>query len=337
MLRFVFPVGTSEIIEINEIKKIRSSQPMKTKIGIIGAGNVGATTAHIALMKALGDIYLLDIAADMARGKAIDLNQSKFLFDSDAKVEGGDDYSRINECDIIVVTAGLARKPGMTRDDLLFKNFDIIKDISIKIKLSQKSPIVIVVSNPLDVMAYTAWKVTGFPRNRVLGMAGILDTYRFYHFLQNKFEVPSRYVESMILGSHGDTMVPLLSHTKVAGKDLTSRLSQDEAIALADSARNGGAEIVALLKTGSAYYAPAASVVRMLESIISGRKGTIPCSVLAEGEYGYRDLFLGLPVTLGPAGLQKIIELKMTDPEKKQLDDSAAAIKEQINKIKDKI
>lgn len=310
---------------------------MKTKIGIIGAGNVGATTAHIALMKDLGDIYLLDIAADMARGKAIDLNQSKFLFDSDAKVEGGDDYSKINECDIIVVTAGLARKPGMTRDDLLFKNFEIIKEISLKIKQSQKSPIVIVVSNPLDVMAYTAWKVTGFPRNRVLGMAGVLDTYRFYHFLQNKFEVPSRYVESMILGSHGDTMVPLISHTKVAGRDLSAKLPEAEVNALADSARNGGAEIVALLKTGSAYYAPAASTVRMIESIVSGRKGTIPCSVLAEGEYGYKDLFLGLPVTLGPSGLQKIIELKMTEAEKKQLDASAAAIKEQIEKIKDKI
>lgn len=310
---------------------------MKTKIGIIGAGNVGATTAHIAVMKDLGDIYLLDIAADMARGKAIDLNQSKFLFDSDAKIEGGDDYSKINECDIIVITAGLARKPGMTRDDLLFKNFEIIKDISLKIKKSQKSPIVIVVSNPLDVMAYTVWKVTGFPRNRVLGMAGILDTYRFYHFLQNKFEVPSRYVESMILGSHGDTMVPLVSHTKVAGKDLTTRLTAPEINLLTDSARNGGAEIVTLLKTGSAYYAPAASVIRMIESILSGRKGTLPCSILAEGEYGYKDLFLGLPVTLGPTGLQKIIEMTMTDSEKKQLDKSAAAIKEQIDKIKDKI
>jgi malate dehydrogenase len=287
-------------------------------------------------MKNLGDIYLLDIAADMAKGKAIDLNQSKFLLDNDATVDGGDDYSRINECDIIVITAGLARKPGMTRDDLLFKNFEIIKDISLKIKQSQKSPVVIVVSNPLDVMAYTVWKTTGFPRNRVLGMAGVLDTYRFFHFLQNKFEVPGRYLESMILGSHGDSMVPLLSQTKIAGKQISTKLSESEVNILADSARNGGAEIVSLLKTGSAYYAPAASVIRMLESIISGRKGTIPCSVLADGEYGYTGLFLGLPVTLGQSGLQKIVELKITDEEKKQLDASAAAIMEQIKKIKDR-
>jgi malate dehydrogenase len=310
---------------------------MKTKIGIIGAGNVGATTAHLALIKDMGDIYLLDIAADMARGKAIDLNQSKFLFGSDARVEGGDDYSKIMECDIIVVTAGLARKPGMTRDDLLFKNFDIMKDISLKLKQSKKNPIVIVVSNPLDVMAYTVYKVTGFPRNRVIGMAGVLDTYRFYHFIQNRLEVPYRYMESMILGSHGDTMVPVLSQTKVAGKLLEEKTSPVEAHELADMARNGGAEIVSLLKTGSAYYAPAASVVRMMESILLNRKGILPCSVFADGEYGYKEIFLGLPITLGPSGVDKISVIKMTEGEKNSLDASAKSIKEQIDKIKDKI
>ena len=310
---------------------------MKTKIGIIGAGNVGATTAHLALIKDMGDIYLLDIAADMARGKALDLNQSKFLFGSDARVEGGDDYTKILECDIIVVTAGLARKPGMTRDDLLFKNFDIMKDISLKLKQSKKNPIVIVVSNPLDIMAYTVYKVTGFPRNRVIGMAGVLDTYRFYHFIQNRLEIPYRYMESMILGSHGDTMVPVLSQTKVAGKPLEEKTSPVEAHELADMARNGGAEIVSLLKTGSAYYAPAASVVRMMESIILNRKGILPCSVFADGEYGYKDIFIGLPITLGPSGVDKISVIKMTEGEKNSLDASAKSIKEQIDKIKDKI
>jgi malate dehydrogenase len=310
---------------------------MKNKIGIIGAGNVGATVAHLALIKDMGDIYLLDIAAEMAKGKAIDLNQSKFLFSSDARVEGGDDYSKILDCDVIVVTAGLARKPGMTRDDLLFKNFDIIKGISLKLKESKKNPIVIAVSNPLDVMAYTIFKVTGFPRNRVIGMAGVLDTYRFYHFIQNRLEVPYRYMESMILGAHGDTMVPLISQTKVAGKPLNARITDAEAMELAEMARNGGAEIVSLLKTGSAYYAPAASVVRMMESILSNRKGILPCSVYADGEYGYKDIFIGLPVTLGPSGVDKISTIKITEDEKNSLDASAKSIMEQIAKIKDKI
>jgi malate dehydrogenase len=310
---------------------------MKTKIGIIGAGNVGATIAHISILKNLGDIYLLDIAADMAKGKAIDLNQSKFLIGSDAKIEGGDDYGQILDCDVIVITAGLARKPGMTRDDLLMKNFDIIKDVSLKIKAAKKNPFVIVVSNPLDVMAYTVYKVTGFSRHRVMGMAGVLDTYRFFHFIQNKLKVPSNYLESMILGSHGDTMVPLISQTKAAGKELSAHMTPAEVTELADKAKNGGAEIVALLKTGSAYYAPAASAVRMMECLINDRKATLPCSVFTEGEYGLKDIFIGLPVILGGSGIQKIVDIKMTAEEKKALEASAASIKEQIDKIKDKI
>ena len=310
---------------------------MKTKIGIIGAGNVGASVAHISLMKNLGDIYLLDIAADMAKGKAIDLNQSKFLLGSDAKVEGGDDYGQILDSDVIVVTAGLARKPGMTRDDLLMKNFEIIKDVSLKIKAAKKNPFVIVVSNPLDIMAWTVYKVTGFNRHRVMGMAGVLDTYRFFHFIQNKLKVPTNYIESMILGSHGDTMVPLMSATKVAGKELTAHMSASEAQELADKAKNGGAEIVSLLKTGSAYYAPAASAVRMMECLINDRKATLPCSVYTEGEYGFKDVFIGLPVILGGSGIQKIVDVKMTADEKKALEASVNAVKEQIDKVKDKI
>jgi malate dehydrogenase len=310
---------------------------MKTKIGIIGAGNVGSTIALISLIKNLGDIYLTDIMPDTAKGKAIDLNQSKFLIGSDAKVEGGDDYGKILESDIIIITAGLARKPGMSRDDLLMKNFEIMKDVALKIKASKKNPFVIVVSNPLDVMAYTVYKTTGFSRHRVMGMAGVLDTYRFYHFIQNKLGVPSHYIESMILGSHGDTMVPLLSQTKVAGKELIAHMPAAEITELEDKTRNGGGEIVGLLKTGSAYYAPAASTVRMMECLITDRKATLPCSVFTEGEYGFNDLFIGLPVILGGSGIQKIVDLKLTPEEKNALEASAASIKEQIGKIKDRI
>ncbi|HDQ25970.1 MAG TPA: malate dehydrogenase [bacterium] len=306
----------------------------KMKIGIIGAGNVGATTAHIALMKNLGDIYLLDIEPDMAKGKAIDLNQSKYLFGADVSVEGGDDYERIKASDIIVITAGLARKPGMSRDDLLVKNFEIIKSISLKIKDSPKEPVVIVVSNPLDLMAYTAYRVTGFPRSRVLGMAGILDTYRFYHFIQSKTGAKSKAISSMILGSHGDTMVPLISHTKINRLDISSVIPAEDIKILSDRARNGGAEIVSLLKTGSAYYAPAASTVRMMEAIVKDENALLPCSVYADGFYGLDDLFIGLPVKLSKKGADAVVDIKLTHEEGRALYDSAAAIKEQITKIK---
>ncbi|MBN2753736.1 MAG: malate dehydrogenase [Candidatus Goldbacteria bacterium] len=306
---------------------------MKPKIGIVGAGNVGASVAHISLMRNLGDIYLLDLYADLAKGKAIDLNQSKFLLGSDCMVEGGGDYAKIAECDYVVVTAGLARKPGMSRDDLLFANFDIIKGVANELKKSKKNPVVIVVSNPLDVMAYTMQKVTGFPKERVIGMAGVLDTYRFLHFIQNATGAAADNMQSIILGSHGDTMVPLLSHTFVNGEALETVIPQAEAAALADKAANGGAEIVALLKTGSAYYAPAASVVKMLEAIIQDKKSVIPCSVLAEGNFDIDGIYVGLPAVLGKNGVEKIVTLKLTAQETEKLKKSAAAIKEQIDKI----
>ncbi len=306
------------------------------KIGIVGAGNVGASVAHISLMKGLGDIYLLDIAADMARGKAIDLNQSKFLFNSGATVEGGDDYSRIQDCDFVVITAGLARKPGMSRDDLLFKNFEIVRDVCLKVRESKKQPFVIIVSNPLDVMAYTAFRVLGYPKSRVLGMAGVLDTYRFLHNIQNKLNTRSTRIDALTLGSHGDTMVPLSSEAKVDGKKLTGLIPAQELKELEDRTKNGGAEIVSLLKTGSAYYAPAASTVRMMEAIIKNQNSVLPCSVYAEGEYGIRDIFIGLPVKLNKTGFAGAVPVKMNDDEKKQLAASAAAIAEQVGKIRDK-
>lgn len=307
------------------------------KIGIIGAGNVGASIAHIALMKNLGDIYLLDIAAEMAQGKAIDLNQSKFLFNSTATVEGGGDYSRITECDLIVVTAGLARKPGMSRDDLLFKNFEIVRDVCLKIKESKKQPFVIIVSNPLDVMAYTAFKTLGYPKNKVMGMAGVLDTYRFLHNIQNKLNTRSVKIDALTLGSHGDTMVPVSSTAKVDGKNLNKLVTAAELKELENKTKNGGAEIVALLKTGSAYYAPAASTVRMMEAIINNQNIMLPCSVYAEGEYGVKDIFIGLPVKLNKNGYAGAVNVIMTIDEKKQLAASAASIAEQIGKIKNKL
>ena len=309
---------------------------MKPKIGIVGAGNVGATIAHLCLMKGLGDIYMLDLNSDMAQGKALDMSQSKYLFSSDITIEGGGDYEKITDCDYIIITAGLARKPGMTRDDLLNKNFEIIKEVALKIKTSKKNPFVIVVSNPLDVMAYSVFKLTGFDKKKVIGMAGILDSYRFMHYLQQKISVSGDNINTMILGSHGDTMVPLLSKTLINGKPARSLFPEAELTTLANKARNGGAEIVALLKTGSAYYAPAASTVKMLDAIIYDRKITLPCSVFPDGAYGLTDLFIGLPVTLGNAGVEEITDFKLTPEEQTALEASAKAIKEQLAVIKDK-
>ncbi len=307
------------------------------KFGIIGAGHVGASIAHLLVMKKAGDIYLLDIDADMAKGKAIDLNQSKFLFDSPYDVEGGGDYEKIMGCNFIVITAGLARKPGMSRDDLLMKNFEIMKSVSLEIKKSKKEPIVIVVSNPLDIMAYTVYKTTGFPKNRVIGMAGILDTYRFKHYIQQHLGTKTTSIEALTLGSHGDTMVPVSSSASVDNKKLFGLIPAEELTALEEKTKKGGAEIVGLLKTGSAYYAPAASVVRMLEAVINDEKAILPCSVPAEGEYGINDIYIGLPVKLGAGGAEKIREISLSEKEKKQLADSAKAITAQIEKIKDKI
>jgi len=306
---------------------------MKNKIGIIGAGNVGATTAHLCLMKDLGDIYLLDINRDMAEGKAIDLNQSKYIFNSDAEIYGGDDYDKICSCDFIVVTAGFPRKPGMSRDDLLFKNFEIIKEISLKIKDSKKAPMIIVITNPLDIMTYAVYRITGLARTRVLGMAGVLDTYRFYHYVQTVLNTSSKTLYSMMLGSHGDTMVPLISKTYVNGKKISSLVAETNINELSEKARNGGATIVSLLKTGSAYYAPAASAVKMLDCIINNTDTILPCSVFAKGEYGISDICIGLPVLLNIRGASKIVEIGLEPVEKDALMKSAASIKEQVDKI----
>ncbi|MFP4466678.1 MAG: malate dehydrogenase [Candidatus Goldiibacteriota bacterium] len=302
---------------------------MRPKIGIVGAGNVGATAAHLCLMKNLGDIYLLDIDADMAKGKALDMSQSKFLFGSDTQIKGGDDYSELNKCDYIVITAGLARKPGMSRDDLLVKNFEIMKGICTEIKNSGKEPFIIVVSNPLDIMTLTAFKTTGFPENKVMGMAGVLDTYRLLNNIQEIRGAASENISSMILGGHGDTMVPLKTKTTINGSNVSDTLSQEEWGAVSDRAAKGGAEIVSLLKTGSAYYAPAASTVKMLDAIINDTGALLPCCVNAGGKYGINDIFIGLPVILDKTGVREIVELELSPGEKENLMKSAQSIKEQ--------
>ncbi len=307
------------------------------KFGIIGAGNVGATIAHILLLKNYGDIYLLDIAEDIAKGKAIDLNQSKFLFNSKYEVKGGSDYSEIKDANFIIITAGLARKPGMSRDDLLLKNFEIIKNICLKIKEFNRELFVIVVSNPLDIMAYTAYKILGFSKSKIAGMAGVLDSYRFMHFIQGELKTSTINIEAMILGSHGDTMVPLSSKVKVDKKLLTEILSGDKIKEIEDKTKNGGAEIVSLLKTGSAYYAPAASTVRMIDAIINDENAVLPCSVYAKGEYDIKDIFIGLPVVVNKNGFDKIITMELSEYEKNKLLNSAKSIREQIEKIKDKM
>lgn len=307
------------------------------KISIIGAGNVGATIAHICIMKNFGDIYLLDIAEDMAKGKAIDINQSKFFFNSIYSVKGGNDYNQIKDSDFIIITAGIARKPGMSRDDLLFKNFEIIKEISLKIKQMNISPFIIVVSNPLDIMAYVVYKILGISKAKVIGMAGVLDTYRFIHFIQQKLNTNSINIKALTLGSHGDTMVPISSMAYVEDKKLIDILSKDEIKELEEKTKNGGAEIVSLLKTGSAYYAPAASTVRMMQAIINDENVVLPCSVYAEGEYGIRDIFIGLPALLNRNGFEKVEMIDLTEEEKLNLKRSADSIAEQIKKIQDKL
>lgn len=307
------------------------------KFGIIGAGNVGSTIAHILLFKNFGDIYLLDIAKDIATGKAIDLNQSKFLFNSKSNIEGGDDYSKIKDADFIIITAGLARKPGMSRDDLLFKNFEIVSGICKKIKEFDREFFVIVVSNPLDIMAYTAYKILNFSKSKIMGMAGVLDTYRFKYFIQQRLKTLTVNIDAMILGSHGDTMVPVSSKVKVDGQLLNQILTYDDIREIENKTKNGGAEIVSLLRSGSAYYAPAASTVRMIEAIINDENSVLPCSVYVEGEYGINDIFIGLPAILNKEGVKSILEIELTENEMSQFLISTKAIKEQIDKIKIKL
>lgn len=308
---------------------------MVNKITVVGAGNVGATTAQRLAEKELArQVVMVDVAEGIPQGKGLDQWESAPIEGFDSRVIGTNGYAETANSDIVVITAGIARKPGMTRDDLLNTNAGIVRQVSEQIKETSPNAIVIVVSNPLDVMCYVAKEVTGFPRERVLGMAGVLDTARYRSFLAEALDVSVRDIQAMVLGGHGDTMVPLISYTTVSGIPVTQLIDQDKLDAIVDRTRNGGAEIVKYLKTGSAFYAPSSAAVQMCEAIVLDQKRILPCAAWLEGEYGMKDLFLGVPCKLGRNGLEAVIEVKLTDAEKDALEKSADAVREPMSAIK---
>jgi len=305
------------------------------KITIVGAGNVGATAAQILVDKALcNDVVLLDIIEGVPQGKALDIYQSAAIQVSDTKIYGANSYEPSANSDIVVITAGSPRKPGMSRDDLLAINADIVKNATKEvIKYSPRS-IVIVVSNPLDVMTYVSFVNSHFPRNRVIGMSGVLDTARFKAFICMELNVSIENINALVLGGHGDSMVPLVRYATVSGIPLTDLLPKERVEALIDRTRNGGAEIVKLLKTGSAYYAPAASIVQMIDSIVNNRHRIMTCCVYLQGEYGHHDVCLGVPIKMGANGMEEIVPINLTKEEKAAFDKSAEDVKATIAKLK---
>lgn len=301
----------------------------RAKISIIGAGNVGATCAHWTAAAELGDVVLLDIpqTGEMPKGKALDLAEAAPIMKYDAKIVGTTDYADTAGSDVVVVTAGIARKPGMSRDDLLATNAKIVGSVAAEIAKTSPDAVMILVSNPLDAMAQRALEVTGFPKERVVGQAGVLDTARFAAFIAEELGVSVEDVSAMLLGGHGDTMVPLASCTSVGGIPVTQLIRPERLAELVQRARTGGAEIVSLLKTGSAYYAPAAATASMVEAIVRDKRRLIPCAAYCEAEYGVGGYFVGVPVVLGDGGVQKIIELEMSADERAMFDHSVDAVK----------
>jgi malate dehydrogenase len=308
---------------------------MVNKITVVGAGNVGATAAQRIAEKELArTVVMVDVAEGIPQGKGLDQWQSAPIEGFDARVIGTNGYEETAGSDIVVITAGIARKPGMSRDDLLNTNAGIVKSVGEQIKQTSPNAIVIVVSNPLDVMCWVAKEATGFPRERVIGMAGVLDTARYRAFLATALDVSVRDIQAMVLGGHGDTMVPLISYTSVSGIPITQLMDQATLDAIVDRTRNGGAEIVKHLKTGSAYYAPSAGAVQMVEAIVNDQKRILPCSAWLEGEYGMQGLYLGVPVKLGRHGMEKIVEVTLTADERAALAKSADAVREPMSVVK---
>ena len=308
----------------------------RLKIGVVGAGNVGATVAQTAALRLQCDVVMVDINDGLAAGKALDLSQAMLVEGKSARIEGGSDYALLADCSVVVVTAGVARKPGMSRDDLLAINAGIIKGASEEIKKRAPNAVVIVVTNPLDVMTWLAWKVTGFPANRVMGMAGVLDSARFACFISRELGVSITDVQAMVLGGHGDTMVPLPRYTTVSGVPITDLIPGETISRLSQRTRDGGAEIVALLKTGSAYYAPGGAAAMMAECVVLGSRRLLPVSAVLDGQYGEKDLCLGVPVILGAGGIEKVIELPLSADEKASLKKSAASVHEGIAVLKER-
>jgi malate dehydrogenase len=308
---------------------------MVNKITVVGAGNVGATAAQRVAEKELArTVVMVDVAEGIPQGKALDQWQSAPIEGFDSRVVGTNGYDETKDSDIVIITAGIARKPGMSRDDLLNTNAGIVKSVSEQIARTSPKAILIVVSNPLDVMCYVAMKASGFPRQRVIGMAGVLDTARYRAFLAEALDVSVRDIQAMVLGGHGDTMVPLISYTSVSGIPITQLMDKATLDKIVDRTRNGGAEIVKHLKTGSAYYAPSAGAVQMAEAIVNDQRRILPCAAWLQGEYGMKDLFLGVPCTLGKNGLEKVIEVQLTPDEKAALQKSADAVREPMAAIK---
>lgn len=301
---------------------------MDKKVTVVGAGNVGATAAQRLAEKELCDVVLVDIVEGLPQGKALDLAEAAPIEKHDALPIGTNDYAPSANSDIIIITAGIPRKPGMSRDDLLSTNAKIMKNVTQEVAKLSPDAVLIIVSNPLDAMCHVAYETSGFPKNRVIGMAGVLDSARFRTFIAMELNVSVENTTAFVLGGHGDTMVPLPRYSTVAGIPITELLSQDRINALVERTANGGAEIVGLLKTGSAFYAPASAAVEMAESILKDKKKILPCAAYLEGEYGYNDLFIGVPVKLGTNGIEEVIEITLLDQEKAALDKSADSVKE---------
>ncbi len=301
---------------------------MRQKVTVVGAGNVGATAAQRLAEKELCDVVLVDIIEGVPQGKALDLTEAAPIEKHDAHLTGTNSYEASSGSDIIIITAGIARKPGMSRDDLISTNAGIVKSVTREVVALSPDAILIIVSNPLDAMCHVALEASGFPKNRVVGMAGVLDSARFRAFIAMELNVSVENTHAFVLGGHGDTMVPLPRYSTVAGIPITELLSEDRIAALVERTANGGAEIVSLLKTGSAYYAPASAAVEMAEAILKDKKKILPCAAYLQGEYGIDDLFIGVPVKLGADGIEQIIEINLTAQEEAALKKSAASVAE---------
>lgn len=303
------------------------------KVTIVGGGNVGAMTALYVSEKEVADVVLLDVVDGMPQGKALDIFEGTPVRGVDTRIRGSNDFEELRGSDVVVITAGLARKPGMSRTDLLMKNAEIITSISEKTRIYAPHAFVVMVTNPLDVMSYLCYRRTGFPRNRVMGMAGVLDSTRFRSFIAMELNVSVTDVTAMVLGGHGDAMVPLTRFTNVGGIPVSELIPADRLEKMVQRTRDGGAEIVALLKSGSAYYAPAASAAQMVEAILKNKRRILPASVLLDGEYGFKGVFLGVPIKLGATGVEEIIEVTLTEDEKEALARSARGVEEAIKEL----
>jgi malate dehydrogenase len=308
---------------------------MRRKVTVVGAGNVGSTAAMRLAEKELADVILVDVLEGIPAGKALDLTQAAPIEEHDCRIVGcTEDYSDAKDSDIVIITAGIPRKPGMSRDDLLSTNMNIMKTVVEAVAEAAPKAILIIVSNPLDAMCHVAYDVSGFPKNRVIGMAGVLDSARFRAFIGMELDVSVENVHAFVLGGHGDTMVPVSRYSTVAGVPITELLPKERIQAIEQRTREGGAEIVGLLKTGSAYYAPASAAVEMAEVILKDKKKILPCAAYLEGEYGIQDLFIGVPVKLGAKGVEQIIEIQLNEEERRALDHSADAVRNLVEDMK---